>query len=789
MPAETDVVGDADAGGVTPSGATARASRRGPARDASVDLERPYDAFAPVPLLRWLLNTPSDRVQAVDGTVVFADLSGFTKLSERLAKTGNEGAELLVDAINTCFSALLADAWASGGSLLKFGGDALLLWFEGPEHALRACASAYAMRRTLRDVGRIRAGGAQVVLRMSVGVHSGEYHMFLVGDSHREFLIAGPGATAAVTMEKYASAGQILISPQTAALLPAGCLGAALEPGIPIARAPAFDGYAMLEVPEPANEDVASTLSTALRPHVVSPAATPEHRVATISFLEFSGFDDLIAREGAQRAAIALDELVRCVQAAADRFQVTFLASDANADGGKILLSAGAPRVLGDDEERLLLTVRAVLDAGTELPVRAGVNRGHVFTGSVGPPYRRTYTAMGDTTNLAARLMARAPSRSIYATRGVLERAQWRFQTTSVPPFHVKGKSRPVEAWEVGGARRPVGGTASDRRLPLVGRDVELGTLADALTAARHGTGAMIELCGDTGTGKSRLLRELRDLGSGMQFVHAACEAYTQQTPYATWRDPLRMMLNVGIDDPQSEVLPRLVDVLQSRDPELLPWLPLLAIAFGVQAPSTPAVDQLASESRAAKLHEVVIRFLRQALVVPTLIQIEHAHVMDAASAALLDAVADELESAAWLVVITRRGEDGPALGSPTLQRIEVGPLSDEDAQRLAALAPEAQRLAPHIVETAVHRAHGSPEFLPDLLSAAAAGDGRTARQRRGRRRRQDRRAGSRRSNARPTGGGARPELPAPPHRPGPAARHGRAERRRVGTARGRVHA
>ena len=57
------------------------------------------------------------------------------ELSERLARAGKEGAELLVDAINACFSELLADAWGNGGSLLKFGGDALLLWFDGPEHA------------------------------------------------------------------------------------------------------------------------------------------------------------------------------------------------------------------------------------------------------------------------------------------------------------------------------------------------------------------------------------------------------------------------------------------------------------------------------------------------------------------------------------------------------------------------------------------------------------------------------------------------------------------------------
>ena len=114
-------------------------------------------------------------------TMVFADVSGFTRLSERLARAGQEGAEQLVDVINACFTALLAHAYGRGGSLVKFGGDAMLLLFYNEGHTQRACDAAAAMRRTLRKVGHIRAGASNIVLRMSVGVHSGEYTMFVVG--------------------------------------------------------------------------------------------------------------------------------------------------------------------------------------------------------------------------------------------------------------------------------------------------------------------------------------------------------------------------------------------------------------------------------------------------------------------------------------------------------------------------------------------------------------------------------------------------------------------------------
>src|SRR5690242_3694850 len=136
--------------------------------------------YVPRVVLRRLVQDPSLEVQEVDGTVVFVDLSGFTKLSERLARLGREGAECLVEAIDDTFAKLLVDAYANGGSLLKFGGDALLLLFEGPGHVERGCRSAAEMRRQLRTVGRIQTRGGRVRLRMSVGVHTDVFPLFLV---------------------------------------------------------------------------------------------------------------------------------------------------------------------------------------------------------------------------------------------------------------------------------------------------------------------------------------------------------------------------------------------------------------------------------------------------------------------------------------------------------------------------------------------------------------------------------------------------------------------------------
>jgi class 3 adenylate cyclase/tetratricopeptide (TPR) repeat protein len=582
------------------------------------------------------------------------------------------------------------------------------------------------MRRRLRESGPVDAGGARVRLRMSVGVHSDRYHLFIVGRSHRELLITGAAATEVVRMEKRAGTGEIVVSAATAAALPARCLGAA-KPGGRLLRSAPDVTYEPVDYadwsPDPAV--VADALSTALRAHVLAGPQSPEHRMATVAFLRFEGTDALIAARGAEAASSALDELTSTVQAAADEQQVCFLGSDVDADGGKLILTAGAPRASGDDEERMLLALRRIIDEETYLPVRIGVQRGPLFAGDIGPWYRRTYTVMGDVVNVAARLMAKAPPRAIYATPGVVDRSPTRFEVATLEPFTVKGKALPVAAVALG----PVLGRRSGSgpvpvRLPLVGRERELTEVERALDDARRGRGRLIELVSEPGMGKSRLMEEVHDRAEGVRVLHATCEPYTAATPYSTWSELLRRLLDLRPGDPDDEVVARLRATVEADDPRLLPWLPLLAIAAGAEAPSTPEVAQLSPEFRSVRLHEVVLRFLRRQLPGWALIELADAHLMDDASAELVSALARELPLLPWLVVVTRRDRETGFIATPAphLVRLELQPLAADQALALANVVTELAPLPPHMVTLAAERSGGSPQFLRDLLRAAARG-------------------------------------------------------------------
>ena len=691
--------------------------------DREPDAER-ASRYVPRILQQHLVDDPGSRCWTDDGTAAFVDISGFTKLSERLARKGREGAEQISEAIGGSFESILLVAYENGGSLLKFGGDALLLWFEGEGHAARACRATVLMRRVLRDVGRIEVPGAKVTLRMSQGVHSGRFHFFAVGTSHLEFLPTGPGWSRLVAMEHAADAGEILVSPETAAFLPRRSLGESKGPGLLLQREPP-PGYTkkvpLIARPKMSLETIARCLSPAIRTHVLGGGGTSEHRPVTIAFIHFEGTDALIEQSGPVVASEALHRLVSAVEAATEEQQVSFLASDVDADGGKLILTAGAPIVTGDDEERMLLALRKIVCTDLPIPIRVGVHRGSVFAGDIGPGYRRTYTVMGDAVNLSARLMAKAEPGLIYATADVLDRSNTIFGTVKLAPFPVKGKAQPIQAWSVGPAQGSRSRLVSLQRLPLIGREAELGVMRKALADARAGTGRLIEVVGEPGVGKTRLLEALREDAPGFHQQHAVCEAYTASSPYAVWRELLREYMGFGRDDPDADVEERLRGEVATRAPDLAPWLPLIAIAFGLEVAPTPEVEMLAEKNRRAKLHEAVGRFLEVMMPHPELIEIENVHHMDGASAELLSYLIGGLTVRPWLIGVARRpstsGFEAPA--APAVARIQLEPLAPKEAVRMTELTAEQHPLPMHVLEVVAKRSGGNPQFLRDLVRSA----------------------------------------------------------------------
>ena len=428
----------------------------------------------------------------------------------------------------------------------------------------------------------------------------------------------------------------------------------------------------------------------------------------------------------------------------------------------------------------MLRALRRIADADLPLPLQLGVNRGHVFAAEVGVDGRAAYSAMGDTTNTAARIMSTAPQGSIHAHPDVLEHSRTRFAVTPAGPFTMKGKAVPMSVYAVGeetGTREGV----DEARLPFLGRDEEAATVRRALEDALGGAGGVITVDGATGMGKSRLAHEALD-----QAPDASARADVGSRRAVRGVEHLSDASRPAPDPPGRD--PRRPDVMGRRPrgqprrsaPDLVPMASLLADIVQVEVPADarsrphrPAVPGRPHRGRRRRPDRAAGARPLVALVV------EEAHWADGASVALLNRVAFATAGRPWAVLVVRRGEHGgfaPAVGGPGGARNRCRRTSIE---HLVHAATEATPLRPHEVAAIVERAEGNPLFVEEVtrLAVGSGSLGRAARVGSRRHEHPDRPARAAGASGPAVLRGARPQLPA-----GGAPAHSRGGRPRPWT-------
>jgi class 3 adenylate cyclase/tetratricopeptide (TPR) repeat protein len=685
-----------------------------------------FEPYLPRLVVEWAAHEPPEPWRELDGSLVSVDLTGFTALAERLQAKGRAGAEELVLAVSGVFEGLIGIAYRRGGDVLKFRGDALLLLFSGDVHAERACRAASEMQWFIEHTGERMSSVGEVELRMATGVYSGPCHFFLVESSHRELVVAGPAATATIQLEDAAGAGEVLISPATAAAVGPGWLagergGAALlelDRDPDAAAPPVFEA----EAAEPSGLELEAYLPALLRGYLRLAAGEAEHRQVTAAFLKFTGVEALLAKGGPEAVSEPLAELGAIVGRLTSELGITWLESDIDVDGGKLYLTAGAPSSTGADEERMLRALRAILDTDSALTLRAGVNRGPAFAGDMGASARRSYTVMGDIVNLAARLAARAEPGEILATGEMVERSRTRFETAP-QPFLVKGKERAITAYSVGA----IVGVAEEEQaqeLTLVGREREVDELRAALEAARLRQGQVAELVGEPGIGKSRLVEELKRMAVGFTQLVTHCDQYATSVPYFPFRKLLRPLAGITEAESADEAGARLKPWVEAVMPDFAPWLPLLAAPFDAEVPPTPESEEIGASFRRERLFETVEQFLHRVLMMPTLLVVEDAHWLDDASRELLRHLVGSAQPRPWLLTITRRpGDDSFLNGGGNGHRlIELSALPSAEASRLALAAAGELALSADLLGEVAERSGGNPLFVRELVAASRGG-------------------------------------------------------------------
>jgi tetratricopeptide (TPR) repeat protein len=295
-------------------------------------------------------------------------------------------------------------------------------------------------------------------------------------------------------------------------------------------------------------------------------------------------------------------------------------------------------------------------------------------------------------------------------------------------PFLVKGKSQPIHAALVGRLEGQVAAPGSGA-LPLVGREQELALLRAALRDLRANHGGVADIVGDAGTGKTRLVEELRR-DADLRTITVICGQYARTTPYFVIRLLLRSLAGVELHTSSADAGVALARLVDEHAPHLRPWVPLLAIPFDAEVPPTPESSGVAPAYRRERVHQVVADLLTAVVTTPSMVVVEDAHWIDDASRDLLQLLAEVAVERPWLFCLTRR-PDPPLFevpGGATSLVLRLEPLDAGAALELAvAAAGDESRLRPGDWERLVDRAAGNPMFVIELVSSAVEQGGAEA--------------------------------------------------------------
>ncbi len=692
---------------------------------ATIDL---LAAYIPSLVLGRLADEPSGLagrgIERRQAAVLFADISGFTILTERLAARGASGSEELSAALNAYFDRLIEMIADRGGDVVKMAGDALIaLWPVGEGETLasatlRAARCGLVAARTLQDY-EVAEG---IRLACKVGIGAGEVaSMFVGGVRDRwELLVAGDPLVQMGRAEHHARPGEAVLSREAWALAWQGCAGDLLEDG----------GVRLKGVAEPPPSTIVEppldpTFEAATRSFI--PAAIrsrldagqtawlAELRRLTVLFVNLPLTD--CDRPGAAERA---RRIIEVVQAGLYRHEGSLNKLSVDEKGTTIVAAMGLPPLSHrDDPARAIRAGLAIRKALAEIGVECaiGIATGRVYCGEIGNARRREYTIIGRAVNLAARIMQAAQEHhEVLCDEETSRAARGCYEFEALPSRRLKNIEGEVTLCRPLDAVAPCGASRA-----TVGRDAELATLARKLEGLRRGQGGVVVIEGEAGIGKSQLVSELvaRAAGSGISPLVGGGDPIERSAPYHAWRPIFQTLLGADEATDRETRLARVANWLR-EEPDLEPLAPLLDAVLPLDLAENELTGHMTGQVRLDNTNDLLVRLLGRASARgPKLVVVEDAHWMDSASWALMLRVARGV-GGILLVVATRPvGPDFPEEHQALLQVaddiLRLGNLATDDALALARLRLGVASLPPAAEELILRKSRGNPLHCEEL--------------------------------------------------------------------------
>jgi predicted ATPase/class 3 adenylate cyclase len=457
-------------------------------------------------------------------------------------------------------------------------------------------------------------------------------------------------------------------------------------------------------------------------------ALAGERKQVTVLFADVSGFTALSERMDPEDVHVLINRAFELMMAEIHAYEGTvnqflgdglmalFGAPVAHEDHGLRAAHAalGIQRALASYGDELART------RGVQFRMRLGLNTGLVVVGAIGDNLRMDYTAVGDTTNTAARMQQVAEPGQIVVAEATARLIEPYFALRQLGTVAVKNREQPVAAAELVRPRPHVSrlaARAAHGLSPFVGRDEALGVLERAWAAARSGRGQVALIAGDPGIGKSRLLLELqRRVGADATWLQGDCISYGSSIPFLPVVDLLKRTFGIDEGDAEGEVIEKVDRGCEVLGDDAREAAPALRYLLSVD-PGYPGFSAPDPVRRRANILAAIHRLLAaRSRTHPAVAVIEDAHWIDSASEDLLKSLVDAVPGMALLLLVTYRPTYQHPFGERTYFRhVALPPVEDEAATRIVRATLGVEDIPDELASTIARKAEGNPFFLEEL--------------------------------------------------------------------------
>jgi class 3 adenylate cyclase/tetratricopeptide (TPR) repeat protein len=457
-----------------------------------------------------------------------------------------------------------------------------------------------------------------------------------------------------------------------------------------------------------------------------------ERKQVTVLFADLKGSTELIRDLDPEAAQHLLDPALQCMMDAVHRFEGTV--NQVLGDG--IMALFGAPLAHEDHAVRACYAALAMQAAiltyaeearrahGVAMQMRVGLNSGEVVVRAIGNDLHMDYSAIGQTTHLAARMEQLATPGSILLTADTLRLVEGLVQVKAVGPIPVKGLPEPIKVFELVGAStlrgrfqaRAVGGLTR-----FVGRETELVALGSAQERAWTAHGQVVAIVGEAGVGKSRLVYEFVHSHRTRDWLvlESASVSYGKATPYCPVIDLLRRYAHVEEHDNTRTIRAKVTGQVLTLDDTLQDAIPPLLSLLDALPEESPFLRLDPPQRRQRTLDALNRVLLRESQGQPLLLVFEDLHWIDAETQALLDSLVESLPTVRLLLLVNYRPEYQHGWGRKTYYtQLRLDPLPPVSADKLLqALLGDDPSLAP-LTQLLIARTEGNPFFLEESVQA-----------------------------------------------------------------------